>query len=130
MKIKNTTLVFTILVFLFTGFNLTLAQNKSNKDKVTIKKHQMMKDSTATHSTKMMDNINQMIKKCKTMMDNPEMQLKMKKMMKKMMDKTKGEMMGKTGSKMMDKTGGKMMPDSTKKMNKSLHESHHQKDKK
>ncbi len=122
MNTKNITLVFTIIVFLFTGFNLTLAQTKVKKEKVTIKKHKMMKDSTAMHNTKMkkmMDKKDGKMMKdcCKAMMDNPEMQKMMKKMMKKMKGKMDGKMMG--------KKDGKMMPDSSKKMDDAIHKSHH-----
>ena len=122
MKTKNITLVFTIIAFLFTGFNLTLAQNKVNKEKVAVKKHTMMKDSTAMHSAKMMNN-----KKSKMMNNKKSKMMNNKKS--KMMDNKKGKMMDKMDGKMKGDMDCKTMPDSTKVINKSTHESHHPKDK-
>ncbi len=129
MKLKNTTLVLTIIAFLFTGLNFSLAQSKVNKDKVKVKKHTMMKDSTMMNSKHMTD-MKKMMKKCKAMMDSPEMKKMMKnmmgKMMSKMMSKKKGDMKCKMMDNMKGNMKGKMKPDSSKKMmNDAIHKSHH-----
>jgi len=126
---KNLLIVSVITVMLF-AVQLINAQEKPSemKDKQTMMQHDDMQkcmDNIAADSTmrmQMMDKMMShakgdkegMMQMCKMMMDNPEMH----KMMKKMMG---GEMM-KDG--MMKNN---MKSDSTKTMDKSENESHHQK---
>lgn len=129
--LKNNLIAVFILGFLFTFVSSINAQEKpteKKESKMMMQDDNMQKcmEKISADSTMRMQMMNMMITKCKddkegmmqmckTMMDNPDMH----KMMMKMMH-SEGMMEG--GMMKHD-----MMSDSTKTINKSDHESHHQK---